>query len=219
MRKQKAHNKRRLILGVTGGYGTGKTTVAGFFRQFGAKVIDADKIAHDLIKPGTNVYKEIIKYFGKGILKKNKCINRNKLAEIVFGRDKDINKLNQIMHPEVKKIIKEQIKQNPPIPPPCKRGDEGGIFPIIVLDVPLLFETSLDKLTDKVVVVKAKREKQFERLLKDTDLHKKWILLRINAQMPLSEKVRRADFIIDNNGTVEQTRNQVEKLRRKLWKN
>lgn len=190
--------KDRLVLGITGGYGTGKTTVAGFFKKFGAKIIDADNIAHKMIRPGTKVYKKIIKHFGKDILKPDKSIERSELAKIVFSGKENIAKLNRIMHPEIKELIEERLI----------RADNK----LIVLDAPLLFETGLDKFLDKIIVVKARKERQFGRLLKNTGLCRKQIALRIAAQMPLSEKVRRADFVIDNNGTIARTKKQAEEI-------
>lgn len=204
MRKQKNRYKK-IVLGITGSYGTGKTTVAKIFKSFGAKVIDADKIAHSLIKPGTIVYNKIIAIFGSRILKKDKSIDRIKLSEIVFNNHKLLERLNKIVHPAVIRVIKDEL---------------GRTFQkTIILDVPLFFEAGLGHLVDKIIVVKLSRQKQLKRLLKKTSLARQALLKRINAQMPLSDKVRVADFVIDNSGTIEKTKKQVEKLRRMLWKN
>ncbi len=196
---------KKFILAVTGGFGTGKSTVAKYFKRFGAKVVDADKIARNLLNPGTEVYKKAVDIFGKGILKNNKDIDRIKLAGIVFNDHNLLKRLNKLIHPEVKKIIKQEIA----------RASEK----IIVLDVPLLFEAKLENLVDKTIVVKAGRAEQIQRLRNKSLFTKEDIVKRINAQMSLSDKVRLADFVIDNSGTLENTNKQVEKLRRMLWKN
>jgi len=196
---------KKIILGVTGGFGTGKTTVVNYFKKFGAKIIDADKIAHRLIRPNSKVYRKIVGIFGGGILKKNKSIDREKLSGIIFN-DKDLlKKLNRSVHPEVIRVIQREIKQ--------LAGK------MIVLDVPLLFEAGLERLVDKTVVVKVSKAKQLARLAGKALFSKENILRRIKAQLPLSDKIRRADFVIDNNGTFEKTKEQVERLRRMLWKN
>ncbi len=204
MKKQAGLNKK-IVLAITGGFGTGKTTVAGYFRRFGARVVDADRIVHNLIKPGSRVYKKIVTGFGREVLKKNRSIDRASLAKAVFGDRKLLKKLNRIIHPQVIKIIKREIA--------------SAREKIVVLDVPLLFEAGLQGLADKVVVVKASREIQLRRIFKKTSLSRKDILMRIKAQLPLSTKVRRADFVIDNNRTQNWTKKQVVNLRRMLWKN
>lgn len=195
----------KITLGITGGFGTGKTTVANCFKNFGAKIIDADKIARRLTRPGSKVYKRIISIFGVTVLKKNKFINREKLSQIVFNSNNLLERLNQAVHPEVIKVIKKQIK--------------GSAKKIIILDVPLLFEAGLQYLVDKTIVVRANKDEQLKRLVIRTSLSRENILKRINAQMRLSDKIRQADFVIDNNGTIEKTKKQVERLRRVLWKN
>jgi dephospho-CoA kinase len=203
--KTQVRANKKIVLGVTGGFGTGKTTVAGYFRKRGAKVVDADKIVRYLIKPGSGVYKKILAGFGRGVLKKDRTIDRLKLSRVVFPDRQLLNKLNRIIHPQAIKMIEREIRL--------------ARKKIVVLDAPLLFESGLQRLTDKVIVVKADRGRQLKRLLKKTSLSKKEILMRIKAQMPLSTKVRRADFVIDNSGTEDHTKKQVVNLRRMLWKN
>lgn len=203
--------KKRIILGLTGSFCSGKSTVAKIFGSLGAQVIDADRIAHWLIKPGGKIYKKLIDAFGKGILKENKVIDRDKLGEIVFDNKNLLERLNRLIHPQVTHTIKHKIGSS------SKKA--------IVIDAPLLIEAGLTELVDKLVVVKVSRRKQIERALKKyknvrgkAAFSKADILRRINAQMSLSDKVRLADFVIDNNGTIEETRKQVEQIRRQLWK-
>lgn len=196
---------KKIIVGLTGSLGSGKTTVAKIFKSFGAKVIDADKIAHYLLKSGTKSYKKIVSTFGSRILKKNKTINRRRLSQIVFSQRKSLEKLNRIMHPEIMKIIKKEIDA-------ARQG-------IIVIDAPLLVEAGGTNFIDKLIVVNINRKKQIERIQKRMALSKPEILKRIKCQMPLKDKVRLSDFVIDNSGTIENTKKQVKQIRRALWKN
>ncbi len=193
---------KKLVLGITGSFGSGKSTVAGMFKNFGAEVLDADKIAHQVISPGRAAYKKIVSLFGNGILKKNSEIRRDKLAKRVFGEKNLLKRLGRIIHPQVIRIMRERIKKSP------KK--------IIVLDVPLLIEAHLDDLTDKIIVVTAAQERQLVRLKQKTHLSRLDILKRIRAQMPILDKVRMADFVIDNNGTIGQTKQQVEVILGKM---
>ncbi|MFH0790909.1 MAG: dephospho-CoA kinase [Candidatus Omnitrophota bacterium] len=195
-------DKNRTVIGITGGFGTGKTTVSELFKSLGAKVIDADKIAHELIRPRTVIYGKIIKLFGEKILRKNKSIDRSRVSKSVFDDPKLLKRLNKIVHPAVEKVIKEQVQY-------CRQN-------LILLDIPLLFEAKLEYLVDKIIVVKTNRRSQFERLLEKTKYDKEDILKRINVQMPLADKIRQADFVIDNNGTIEQTKKQVKEIWRKI---
>lgn len=197
--------RKKIVIGVTGSLGTGKTTVSRYFGVLGAKVIDADKIAHRLLKPPSCVYKKIIRIFGSRILKKDKSIDRNKLSQIVFNSSLELKKLNKIIHPEVVRAIKKGISRS------AKKA--------VVLDVPLFFEAGLEPLADKIIVVKTSRVKQLKRLLKKTSLTRQELFKRINSQIPLYDKVRLADFIIDNSGSLRKTKGQVKSLRRILWKN
>lgn len=204
MRKPNS-NRKKLILGLTGSFGSGKTIVAKIFRTYGAKIIDADTIAHKLLKPQNKIYKKIISTFDESIVAKNKTIDREKLAYLVFNNKALLKKLNRITHPEIIRIMKGQIKKS------SKKT--------IILDAPLLIEAGLKKWVDKLIVVKIKRKNQIERILKKSNLTKQEILRRIKSQLPLQDKVRRADFVIDNNGTLKSTKRQVEQIRRQLWKN
>jgi dephospho-CoA kinase len=194
----------KIVLGVSGSFGSGKTTVARILKSFGAEVIDADKIAHKFLKPGANTYRKIIRVFGKGVLKKDKTIQRRKLAEIVFGNKILLKKLNNIIHPEVIKEIKNLIRKTK--------------ARAIVLDAPLLIEAGLGKIVDKLIVVKICRNTQIRRLQNKASLSESDILKRIRCQIPLKEKVRLADFVIDNSGSIENTKKQVTEIRRLLWK-
>lgn len=203
--KRHSQNKKKIVIGVTGTFGSGKTTVANIFRSFGARVIDADKIAHGLLIPGSQTYAKIIRNFGPAILKKDKTIDRRRLSAIVFEDKKKRNKLNNIIHPQVTRIIKRRIRDSS--------------SKVIVLDVPLLIEAGLINLVDKLIVVKIDPKKQIVRLAAKTSLGKDEILKRINAQIAQNRKIRLADFIIDNSAGIKQTQKQAAEIRRFLWKN
>lgn len=203
MKKQRLPKKT--ILGLTGSFGTGKTTVAKILRSFGAEVIDADKIAHNCVQVGSRPYKEIVALFGKGILRKNGLINRRRLGEIVFANRPLLNSLNEIIHPEVTRRISARLKESK--------------SKVIVIDAPLLIEAGLSGLLDKLIVVKAGLRNQIKRAALKTSLKREEILRRIKCQLSLREKSRLADFIIDNNGSIKETKEQLIQIRRKLWKN
>lgn len=200
--KRRSRNKKKLILGITGGWGSGKTTVARIFKSFSVEIIDADKIAHQVTRPQTKIYKKIIRTFGGDILKEDKTIDRDKLGRIVFANRKLLKRLNKIVHPEVIRIIREKIKAS-------SKG-------IIALDAPLLIEAGLEKLVDELIVVNITRKRQIERIQRKTGLSRPDILRRIKAQIPLSDKVRRADFVIDNSGTAEKTKKQAKEIAKRL---
>lgn len=202
----KGQLKHRLVIGITGSFGSGKTTVAKLFKSHGAKVIDLDRLAHSCIKIGKPAYKKIVRLFGKKILKINKQINRKKLASIVFNNKKLLIKLNRIIHPEVVKIVKKKLNS-------FKKG-------LVVLDAPLLLEAGLNRIIDLLIVVKIDKKSQIERIKKKFLIKEEQILKRIKAQIPLSKKVKMADFVIDNTSTIEETRKQVTEIIRRLrWKN
>lgn len=191
-----------MIIGITGSFGSGKSSVAGMFASLGARVINADIIAHRLMRPGSAIYREILRAFGRQIIGRGGAIERKKLARIVFGNRASLRKLNRIVHPEVIAVIQKEIS---------RAGKR-----MLVLDAPLLIETGLSKEVDALIVVRSTRKNQVERLLKKGISTRADIIKRIKSQMALSKKMRLADFIIDNNGSLENTRIQVKKIYRSL---
>ncbi|MBF0523062.1 MAG: dephospho-CoA kinase [Candidatus Omnitrophica bacterium] len=188
------------VVGLSGSLKTGKSTVAAMFVELGAFVVDADKIAHQEMTPQGSCYRPIVKVFGQKILNEDGMIDRKKLSGIVFKDRAQLNKLMKIIHPAVKKEIRKVVQS--------LRGKQG----ILVLDVPLLFESGLHKEVDVSVVVKAHRQKQITRAVRQLKISKVQAGNRIKAQMPLKAKIRLANFIIDNNGTINQTRKQVVQI-------
>ncbi len=187
-----------MVIGITGNLGAGKTTVADMFRRLGARIIDADRIAHTIMKPRSSAYKEIIAVFGRGILA-GSYINRSRLAEMVFSDKKKLKKLNKITHPRILRIIKSRIK---------KLSDNETL----VIDAPLLIESGLKSRVDRLIVVECDPEIQMRRL-KERGLTANQIRARLSFQLPQSEKARFADFVIDNRGRRSRTEKQV----REIW--
>ena len=169
-----------MIVGLTGGFGTGKTTVAKIFKRLGLEIIDADKLVHSLIDDKT----------------------RTKLRRFVFNRKEYLYRLNRIVHPLIIKMITERIKK-------LKKKN-------VVIDAPLLFETGLDRVCDTIVCVKTKRNTQILRAMRDSRLKREEVIKRIGFQIPLGEKIKRADFVIDNNRTIKETERQVIKVWERL---
>lgn len=201
MTKQK---KNKIVIGVTGSLSCGKSTVARLLKTRDCELIDADSLAHDAIKRGGSVYKKIVSFFGRGILKNNKNIDREKLAGIVFVNKAALEKLNRMVHPAVIKEISRRIRNS------AKK--------IVILDAPLIIEAHARSMVDKLVVVKAKRSQQFSRAKSKLSLCKEQAKRRIKSQISQNAKSRFANFIIDNSGTINKTRKQVSEIRRKLWK-
>ena len=194
------------VIGLTGSFGTGKTFVASIFKELGARVIDADRIAHKTIRKGSPAYRRIVKLFGKDILGKEGRIDRSRLGHIVFSNKAFLRKLNNIVHPYVIKGIKRSIRS-------------AGNTDVVVVDAPLLLETRLNGLVDKLVVVKCQKRRQIERCQKKFRLQKEEILRRIESQIPIKKKMEMADLVIENSRTRSCTRKQVRKAwRERLWR-
>jgi len=190
-----------IIVGLTGSVGTGKSTVAKFFRELGAYIIDWDELAREVIHPHLRAWKEIVEYFGRDFLNEDLTINRQKLAEVVFSDREKVAKLNQIVHPEV-------FKEDERITNEIKSLDPDAL---IIKDIPLLFELTRPIFVDKVVVVSASEQTQLRRLEKK-GMNRKDAQSRIKSQLPLAEKIESADFVINNDGSLEETKRQVEEL-------
>jgi len=190
-----------IIVGLTGGVGTGKSTVTNFFRKLGAYIIDWDELARKVTRPHLKAWKEIVEYFGEGILNDDLTINRQKLADIVFSDKEKVEKLNQLVHPEV-------FKEDERITSDIKSLDPDAL---IIKDIPLLFEVAHPIFMDKVVVVSASEQTQLRRL-EEKGMSRDDAQNRIKSQLPLEKKIKSADFVINNDGPPEETKRQVEKI-------
>ena len=199
-----------LIIGLTGGIVSGKSTVAKMFQKLGAKIIDADRIGHEVILPNKPAWRKLIKSFGKGILKEDLTIDRKKLGNLVFNDIKLLKKLNEITHPEIKKIIIKEIN---------KFKDDNRLYnKIMIIDAPLIYEASMDYLMEKIILVQLNEKEQIKRLAVRNIFTREESLKRINSQIPNKEKTEKADYIINNNNSVEKTKEQVIKIWQEIVK-
>ena len=189
------------IVGLTGSVGTGKSTVTKFFRQLGAYIIDWDELARAVVRPHLKAWKEIVEYFGKDFLNEDLTINRQKLAEVVFSDKEKVTKLNHIVHPEV---LKEDERMTSEI----KSLDPNAL---IIKDIPLLFELTRPIFADRIVVVSASEQTQLRRL-EGKGITREDAQSRIKSQLSLEEKIKSADFVINNDGPLEETKKQVEEI-------
>ena len=194
-----------MILGITGSIGSGKTTIAKLFSKHWYSRIDADGAGHQIIKKNPDAYRKIVDEFGNEILDKSRNIDRKKLGNIVFSDDKKLRKLNLIMHPLIIKEIKNQIKK---IQKKC--GNDAKI----IIDAPLLLETKTKNLVGKVIVVESNKKNAIKRLNKKYS--KEQIEKILKSQMPLNEKLKHADFVIDNNKDLKHLEKQVENIIKQL---
>ena len=190
-----------IIVGLTGSVGTGKSTVTHLFRELGAYIIDWDELARDVIRPHLRAWKEIVEYFGKDFLNEDLTVNRQKLAEMVFSDKEKVAKLNQIVHPEV-------FKEDERITNEIKSLDPDAL---VIKDIPLLFELTRPIFVDKIVVVSASEQTQLRRL-EEKGMSREDARSRIKSQLPLKEKIKSADFVINNDGPLEETKKQVEEI-------
>lgn len=194
-------------IGVTGGFATGKSTVGRFFETLGVPRIDADQLAHQLMIPDQAAWHQILAAFGEEILLNDRRIDRRKLADIIFDKPEERKKLENILHPKIREKMHERIEW-------YRRHH----YPMVILEIPLLYEAGWDQEEDldAIVVVTADEKKQAELAKKKFELSEEAIQARIKAQLPLEEKVRKADFVIDNGGSLEETQKGVESLFKKL---
>ena len=193
-----------VVIGVTGGVATGKSTVARLFRRRGAVVLDADAIAHELMRPRRVAWRAIRRAFGKGVLGVDGRVNRRRLAAVVFRHAARRRRLEGILHPLVYRRIRRDVARL------CRRR---GV-PAVVLDVPLLFETRGQRLADVVVVVTAPRAVQRARWARHPGGTQEALDARMRAQWKLSAKAALADYVVDNANGLDATRTQVGQI----WK-
>ena len=190
-----------LIIGLTGSIGTGKSTVSKMFQQLNIPVVDADIIAREVVEPNKLAYKAIVEAFGQEILLKDETIDRKKLGSIIFSDDEKRKTLNAIIHPAIRQ---EMLRQ--------KEAYISEGHDCVVLDIPLLFESKLEHYVDKILVVYVEPEVQLQRILKRDNTKAEDAKQRINSQISITKKRDLADAIIDNNGSVGDSFNQLKKI-------
>ncbi|WP_353854980.1 dephospho-CoA kinase [Bacillus sp. Bos-x628] len=190
-----------LVIGLTGGIASGKSTVSHMIKEQGIRLVDADEIAKEAVSKGKPALHQIVQTFGEDVLLSNGELNRQQLGSIIFSDEKKRKQLNAIVHPEVRKEMLKQrdeaVKQNETF---------------VVLDIPLLFESELEGLVDRIIVVYTTPELQLSRLMNRNGLHEEEALKRIHAQMPLEEKCKKADRVIENTKDLAYTRKQLQNI-------
>ncbi|MGD7060882.1 dephospho-CoA kinase [Bacillus altitudinis] len=190
-----------LVIGLTGGIASGKSTVSQMIKEKGIRVVDADIIAKEAVSKGSAALHQIVQTFGEEVLLPNGELNRQQLGAIIFSDEEKRKQLNAIVHPEVRK---EMLKQR----------DEGvsNQETFVVLDIPLLFESKLEGLVDRIIVVYTTPELQLSRLMNRNDLSEEEALSRIHSQQPLEEKCQKADRVIENTKDLAFMRKQLENI-------
>ncbi|MGX6443005.1 dephospho-CoA kinase [Neobacillus sp. K501] len=190
-----------LVIGLTGGIASGKSTVSNMLKEMNITVVDADIEARLAVEKGEPAYQKIIREFGKEILLENDEIDRQKLGSIIFHDVEKRHLLNSIVHPEVRNRMNNKIESA------IKGGEQ-----VVILDIPLLFESKLTHMVQKTILVYVDREVQLKRLMERNSLSLEEAEARIKSQMPLSEKVALADAVIDNNGSLNETKKQLNEI-------
>ncbi|KRK62538.1 dephospho-CoA kinase [Companilactobacillus farciminis KCTC 3681 = DSM 20184] len=195
-------NQMSKIYGLTGGIAAGKSTILDFFKTYGCKVYDADQIARQVVEVGSVGLKQIVEKFGQEVLNSDQTLNRQKLAGIVFSDSEQLQNLNNITRPLIKKRILKIIADT-------KASDEQTIS---IFEIPLLFEGGYQPYFDGIITIYVNEKVQLKRLMNRNNLTKEVALDRINSQMSMSEKRDRADFVIDNSGDLTHLADEFDKL-------
>ena len=195
-----------LIVGLTGGVASGKTTVSEVLREEGATLIDADQIGRELVQPQTPAWQEVVRAFGNEILDRDGSIHRQKLASLIFSNPRQRSLLNRILHPRIKEEIGRRLKG-------IRETDPQAI---VVIDSPLLIETGRHRDMDKVIVVVCTEAQQIERLKRRNQLSEEQARAMLSSQMSLEEKTTVADYVIGNEGSLEETRQKARNVFKEL---
>lgn len=190
-----------ITVGLTGGIAAGKSTVASLMARLGAGVLDADEVVRELQRPGTWVYQAILQAFGPSIVQRDGTIDRKRLGEMVFQDEGARRQLEATVHPALVAAIEQRL-----------RAFKAQGVKLCVVELPLLIEAGAQERFDWVVVVTAPEEVQVSRLMADRGLSREEALARIRSQMPLHEKVRVADFVIENAGDLQEVERRVQEL-------
>jgi len=194
-----------LIVGLTGGIATGKSTVSSLLKTRGYPIIDADVLAREAVLPGTSAYTAIVKAFGEGVLQSDGCLDRKKLGNVIFNDEGKRKRLNGIVHPAVRRAMVWGVVKT------WVRGEK-----VCIVDVPLLVETGIWKWVGKVVVVYTSAEIQLQRLMKRDGSTRGDASSRLNSQIPIADKLPYADHIVENSGTLIELEGETQLLINKL---
>lgn len=194
-----------MILGVTGGIASGKSTVTKILASLGAAVVSADQLARQAVRPGTETLERLVRRFGPSILRPDGTLDRKSLGSLVFADGAARNDLNAIVHPAIAALAEARLQV---------LSSQG--LPLIVYEAPLLFEAGAAERVDAVLVVRLDEDLQLRRLRERDGLDEGAARARIASQMPQEEKVARADFLVDNSGSLQQTEEQVRRLFNRL---
>jgi dephospho-CoA kinase len=190
-----------MIIGLTGSIASGKSTISAMLRDKGYPIIDADLVARLVVEPGTSNLQEIEHEFGSSIINKDGTLNREALGKLIFNDPAKRKQLNDLMHPAIRS---EMFRQRDEF---LKSGQKT-----LIMDIPLLFESRLQHFVDKILVVSVTEEMQLQRLMNRNSLSIEEATVRIQSQLPISEKEKGADAVIYNNGTIEQSKEQLERI-------
>lgn len=193
------------VIGLTGGIATGKSTAATILRELGASIVDADELAREIVRPGQGAWREIVNAFGSRILRADKTIDREKLRRTIFQDEQARRRLESITHPRIRALAKQKIK---------KLAAEGA--QIIIYDVPLLFENQVHHWLRPVILIACDSAIQKRRLQQRDGLSEREIEQHLSAQMPLGEKRKLADFVIENDGDLRELKRQVREVWEKI---
>lgn len=189
------------VIGLTGSIASGKSTVSLMFDDFGIPVIDADKLSREAVKPGQPALAEIVRVFGEEMLLEDGTLDRKRLGKVVFSDDEKRKQLNEIVHPEIRRLMTNRRDAY------VKKGEKA-----VVLDIPLLFESKLESYVEKIIVVYADRETQLRRLMERDGYTEREAEGRIKVQIPVKEKAELADAVINNNGSKHETYEQLQRI-------
>jgi dephospho-CoA kinase len=190
-----------LVIGLTGGIGTGKSEVASLLQSFGAEVISADQVGHEAYTPNSESWREVVNAFGEEILHPDGQIDRGRLGAIVFSAPEQLDKLNAIMHPRMARMVGDKIEV---------LRDKGA--PAVVVEAAVLFEAGWDSLVDEVWTTDSPVELVIERLQARNGMSEEEVRRRINSQMDRSERIERSDLVVDNSGDVTSLGKTVKAL-------
>jgi len=193
------------VIGLTGGIGSGKSTVSRFLAELGAVILNADEVGHKAFKPDTEIWRKVVAAFGRQILTPDGNIDRKKLGDIVFGNPESLSRLNQIMHPRMYALVKAQLEEY------RRQG-----MRVVVLEAPLLLEAGWTSLVDEVWVTTSPEATVLKRLEERTGLSQAESLTRIRSQLPSAERVRHADVVINTDCDLDELKSKVKELWQRL---